>query len=127
MHCSSCRARKQAQTYYSRYSSGNFAFKGPSVINTTFCKRSHRCSKSRPWEWCYDLHCWLCTSSVTHIAFFVPIPLLLPTISDLVSISYLRQHVISPRLSVADTGKNQLGEVIFFGKNMWSPMCYIIR
>lgn len=28
--------------------------------------------------------------SLSHIAFFVPIPILLPTIYDLVSISYLR-------------------------------------
>ena len=51
--------------------------------------------------------------SLTHIAFFVPILLLLPTIYDLVSISYSRMLA-----TVIDRGIKQLGEVIFFGKIM---------
>ena len=49
--------------------------------------------------------------SLTHIAFFVPVLLLLPTICDLVSICYSRMLA-----TVVDTGIKQLGR-------SWSDPC----
>ena len=110
-----------------RNSSSNLGCKGPSIINTAFCKRSHCCPKSRLWKWCHYLHCWLLTSSLTRLAFFVPILHLLSTIYDPVSISHLSQHVIEPRMSatVVDICNNQLGDVVF----LWQDhgVCCIIR